>query len=765
MNRLLLLVFACLPLAAQSADPVADLLDQGYRSLRSGDLVGAAAAFEDARLLAPDRPAIARELGYALLKGGRRERAVAAFSEALALDPEHGPTALQLGFLELKAGDRSSARALFERAAASAETREQAERALRDLERPAAPEAAALERAYAAERTGGLSEAATAFREAAAQAPERPDILKSLAYVLLRTGATPQAITAFEGALRLDSADERTALELAFLRHETGERSLALAGFQTLRDSADPQIARSAGEAADRIEAELGGSIERWVQAVSERPDNRAGRLELADLYMLRGEPDLAAPHYDAAYRLDGSNSDEILLKLGRARLLAAEPDAANGAFLLASRSAETRIAETARGLLPNRHPWANEFRAALALAPDQTALRKELAYLLLAVGQDEEAMGEFARVLEINPKDLQAAAQLASLEQQAGRPERAARILEAAEDANHDDPAAAARALGERSLKASYLQDARTQFRKSWDLSPGDPSLAYKLGVVHNLLRQDREALRWFSLAADAEDPALAAQALQSYRNLEPQFRRVTTSVWMLPFYSKRFGTVFGYAQAKTEFRVGSLPVRPYVSLRFSGDVRGRIGGNSPQQLSEQTLIGAVGLRAPLDGGFTLWGEAGQSVSLMRERSPGLPYSAPDYRGGVNWFRFRGPSLGSNEAGFFHETTIDAVYLSRFNHDFLGYIRLRPGFTLPALGPLRAQVYANWNVTADTSREYWANYVETGPGVRLRVPKIAPPMDFSVDFVRGVHLSNRANPRRPNYYDLRAGLWYSFSK
>ena len=94
-----------------------------------------------------------------------------------------------------------------------------------------------------------------------------------------------------------------------------------------------------------------------------------------------------------------------------------------------------------------------------------------------------------------------------------------------------------------------------------------------------------------------------------------------------------------------------------------------------------------------------------------------------------------------------------------------MGYLRIRPGYTLPAWGPLKAQLYANWNITADTSREYWANYVETGPGVRLRVPKIAPPMDFSVDFVRGVHLSNRANPLRPNYFDLRAGLWYSFAK
>ena len=70
-----------------------------------------------------------------------------------------------------------------------------------------------------------------------------------------------------------------------------------------------------------------------------------------------------------------------------------------------------------------------------------------------------------------------------------------------------------------------------------------------------------------------------------------------------------------------------------------------------------------------------------------------------------------------------------------------------------------------NWNLVADTSREYWANTWETGPGIRIRVPGVRPPMNFSLDFVRGVHLSNRGNTRRPNYFDVRAELWYSFSR
>jgi hypothetical protein len=293
--------------------------------------------------------------------------------------------------------------------------------------------------------------------------------------------------------------------------------------------------------------------------------------------------------------------------------------------------------------------------------------------------------------------------------------------------------------------------------------------SIALKLGVVHNLLRQDREALRWFRLASESPDEAVAAQASQSFKSLAPQYRLAATTVWMYPFYSRRFGTAFGYGQAKTEFRIGNLPFRPYVSLRVAGNA-GRIGAEgsgaaAPQLLSESALIAGFGLRAPLRRGVTLWGEAGESISYLRTRPDGIPRAIPDYRGGLSWFRARGPTLGSGEAGFFQEMNLDAVYLSRFNHDALAYFQYKPGYRLPNQGPLKAQIYLNWNLVADSSREYWANTWETGPGIRMRVPGVRPPMSFSLDFVRGVHLSNRGNTRRPNYFDLRAGLWYSFSK
>jgi hypothetical protein len=37
--------------------------------------------------------------------------------------------------------------------------------------------------------------------------------------------------------------------------------------------------------------------------------------------------------------------------------------------------------------------------------------------------------------------------------------------------------------------------------------------------------------------------------------------------------------------------------------------------------------------------------------------------------------------------------------------------------------------------------------------------------MLFSISFLRGAYTENEGNPRRPNYYDVRAGFWYAFTR
>jgi hypothetical protein len=87
-------------------------------------------------------------------------------------------------------------------------------------------------------------------------------------------------------------------------------------------------------------------------------------------------------------------------------------------------------------------------------------------------------------------------------------------------------------------------------------------------------------------------------------------------------------------------------------------------------------------------------------------------------------------------------------------------------GYSFPrSEGGFQAQFFWNINATTDRLHQYWANFVESGPGLRFRAPGMPKSMLFSVSFLRGVYTDNQDNPRRPNFFDLRAGFWYAFTR
>jgi hypothetical protein len=96
---------------------------------------------------------------------------------------------------------------------------------------------------------------------------------------------------------------------------------------------------------------------------------------------------------------------------------------------------------------------------------------------------------------------------------------------------------------------------------------------------------------------------------------------------------------------------------------------------------------------------------------------------------------------------------------VSRFGNDTLAYSQNQAGYTLPRLRGLRSQVYLNVNVTVDGNRQDWANFFETGPGVRFRWAGLPESLVFSVNVLRGSYLR-----KSENFNDVRAGLWYAFT-
>ncbi|MEJ7605659.1 MAG: tetratricopeptide repeat protein [Bryobacteraceae bacterium] len=257
-----------------------------------------------------------------------------------------------------------------------------------------------------------------------------------------------------------------------------------------------------------------------------------------------------------------------FLLDLGRTWKQQGRPEEASSALLAASRGAESRVAEAARELLPARYPYVYEFEAAVKLDPGNVALRRELAYLLLQMGKKSEAEAQFLGITELDPTDRLSAAQLGFLRLNRNEVASAMPLLERLLKGEDDDiadrirealkmpktlrkrPEAPrsqstneAKRMAERSLEAGYLKDALKYLRIAHEHDPIDFSVIYKLGSVHNLLKDDAQAIEWFRLARKSPDKKLSSDADRAFR----------TSGLLWPGYVPGLGPPFSHRDGKT--------------------------------------------------------------------------------------------------------------------------------------------------------------------------------------------------------------------
>ena len=646
------------------------------------------------------------------------------------------------------------------------------------------PAYAPLTKAFEALRLRDYDTAIPFFEQAAELAPTRSDIRKNLAYTLLKTGETAAARDQFGKAMLLDPADIHLALEYAFLCYEATDNAPARKAEARRIFDQNRATNTTAAEAFKNIDDPLEAAIARWKSVLATSTPTFSAHYELAQLAEQRDDLNLAAASYTAAFRLLPERKS-VLLELARVEKARNHPEASVAALLTASRGGEPRAAELAREQLPDRYPYVYEFRQALELDPHNDTLHRELAWLLLSMSEkgetkQTEAELEFKIIVDAAPEDYLAAAQLGLLYLSSDNPLAMPLLRQVLA---HADPATANRVrtalkmplilqeerpaptqqpdpriLGERSYQSGFLKDAKRYFQQAHEQNPVDASVVLKLAWTSNLLHDDTTALRWFNLARRSADPAIAAEADRAYNNLRPSLAPLRTTVWIYPLLSTRWSDLFGYGQIKTEIRQKKLPLQPYASIRFVGDARRNTGGPSPQSLSESAFILAAGVATHPWHNAVAWFEAGGMFGYLK------PLHEKDFRGGITWTRTFGKSIAAESPGWFFETTGDSVFVSHFQNDLVNYSQNRAGYTA-TLGPLKTQVFWNANLTFDVKHQYWATFAETGPGFRFHHPAMPPNMSVTISAIRGVYLINESNPGRPNFNDLRAGIWYAFTK
>ena len=616
--------------------------------------------------------------------------------------------------------------------------------------------------AYAALRAGSLDRAVELFRLAVNARPDVPHLHKDLAYTLLKTGEREEARDQFAEALRLDARDEQSALEYGFLCYETKRPTEARRVFLRWKSSGSEQTRQSAATAFESIDRPLREGIERWKAAVAAAPGQWTAHEELARLAEERDELDLAGEHYRTAMRLRPGER-RLMIDLARVWKRQGKLREAMALLIAASRSASPRVAELARESMPGRYPYPYEFQEALAVDPDNLDLRREYAFLLLAMGKSAEARQEFETQLKKHPDDRISAGQLRLLSGSALR-----------QSGSGPAPAlngASAKEMGLKSYHRGYMNDALRYLQAAWEEQPGDPEVALQLGRTLNLLKRDDEAIQWFDRARHSGDGDVAREAGRAFRNLRGVRQATRFTVWVMPMYSSRWDSTFLYSQAKLEFvHLKKWGFQPYASVRWYGDSRMRAalpagGGASGALLSDSAVMLAAGVNRFITPRLFVWAEAGRAFSYLGN-NPASGAGQADYRGGASYLRGWGAVANNGESGWFTEAGGDAVYVSRYDNNLLMYGQSRRGYTLP---PLKGGVYFqptwNFNWTADARREWWGNFAETGPGVRVRWDSLPPNLSLRMDLLRGAYMINRDNPHRPNFWDFRASIWYAITR
>ena len=304
----------------------------------------------------------------------------------------------------------------------------------------------------------------------------------------------------------------------------------------------------------------------------------------------------------------------------------------------------------------PTRYPYVYEFEKALQLDPKNFELRREFAYLLLAMGKKDEAEQQFQILNQMAPEDLLSAAQLGFLRlnrhDYAGAQPLLDQVLKgddeeladrvrvalktAANAARHRGPSAQrtseeAKDMAEKSMQAGYIKDALKYLTIAHENDPVDFAVMLKLGWVYNILT-GRSARRsnGSTWRAKARMPPSRRKPDQAYRNLAPGSRGFRTTAWVFPFFSSRWHDAFGYGQMKTEMRLGDLPIRPYLSMRFVGryarNHRRHAQQSRRRNISRKARSSSASASRPGLAWRDGWFEAGEAVKYLTAAKMSAP-------------------------------------------------------------------------------------------------------------------------------------------
>jgi hypothetical protein len=267
------------------------------------------------------------------------------------------------------------------------------------------------------------------------------------------------------------------------------------------------------------------------------------------------------------------------------------------------------------------------------------------------------------------------------------------------------------------------------------------------------------------FASAAQGPDPVIAAQAR---RELEVLPRRFSADLyadaqgWHRPAGGLATDLV-PTVRARGYWRPSlDLDLQFYVFAQATRDTasRGRDGNGVPAIYADDYALTGGGLLLRLaDRRLGLFVQGGPAFNLLDD---GRAARALDVRGGA-FFGAETAGCRPDRGGGFHlalcsDLYSEAIYVSRFRHNAIGFSRAHLGASYLVTGPVAWQLLLQARASGDRNADYYNNFADGGVVQRWRLLG-ALPLDLSLGVNAGRYFGRAGldpAPPRLRYLDLR---------
>ena len=324
----------------------------------------------DGIVIFPNKPELHNTLGIAYGETGQFQKAIDQYKEALRINPVFMPAKKNLALSYNNQGVKYSGASQWDKAV---EAYNQALKLMPDMAEPKKNISSAYwNRAVELSRAGRDMEAVAAYRQVLTRDPRNKEAYNNLGAIYFRVGNYESAIAQFRSALKLDPGSRELRENLAIAYHKRGSALLEKKAY-----------------------SQAAAEFEKGLEIA---PDNINLHLVLAQVYQRLAKWNDATRHIDKALEL--------------------EPDNATARNIIANLNMQ-------RG---NKYLQAKKYDLALEhykkVPADLTppSLHNSIGYLYIMKKMHLEAVDEFDKVLEADPKDKIAHQNLLSIESNLSR-------------------------------------------------------------------------------------------------------------------------------------------------------------------------------------------------------------------------------------------------------------------------------------------------------------------------------------------------------